>query len=118
MVNVPTQKLLKATDFCGTKSGKKVDKFSETKLTPVKAEKVKAPLIKECPVNLECVVRQILELGSHDLFLGGIVATHIDSEFLDSSSKLDVGKMELFCYCPKAHEYRAVSEALGKYGSI
>lgn len=118
VINVPTQKLLKATDFCGTKSGKNVDKFSETKLTPIKAEKVKAPLIKECPVNLECVVRQILELGSHDLFLGEIVATHIDSEFLDASGKLDVGKMELFCYCPKAHDYRAVGEALGKYGKI
>jgi flavin reductase (DIM6/NTAB) family NADH-FMN oxidoreductase RutF len=118
VINVPTQKLLKATDFCGTKSGKNVDKFSETKLTPIKAEKVKAPLIKECPVNLECVVRQILELGSHDLFLGEIVATHVDSEFLDSIGKLDLGKMELFCYCPKAHDYRAVGEALGKYGTV
>jgi flavin reductase (DIM6/NTAB) family NADH-FMN oxidoreductase RutF len=118
VINVPTQKLLKATDFCGTKSGKNVDKFAETKLTPIKGEKVNAPLIKECPVNLECVVKQILELGSHDLFIGEIVATHIDSEFLNSSGKLDVGKMELFCYCPKAHEYRALSEALGKYGAI
>jgi flavin reductase (DIM6/NTAB) family NADH-FMN oxidoreductase RutF len=118
VINVPTQKLLKATDFCGTKSGKNVDKFSETKLTPIKAEKVKAPLIKECPVNLECVVRQILELGSHDLILGEIVATHIDSEFLDPSDKLEVGKMELFCYCPKAHEYLAVSTILGKYGKM
>ncbi|HEX7402317.1 MAG TPA: flavin reductase family protein [candidate division Zixibacteria bacterium] len=118
VINVPTQKLIKATDFCGTKSGKNVDKFAETKLTSIKGEKVNAPLIKECPVNLECVVKQILELGSHDLFLGEIVATHVDSEFLDSSGKLDVGKMELFCYCPKAHEYRGVSEALGKYGAI
>jgi len=118
VINVPTQKLLKATDFCGTKSGKNIDKFAESKLNPIKAEKVKAPLIKECPVNLECVVKQILELGSHDLFISEIVATHIDSEIIDSSGKLDVGKMGLFCYCPKAHEYRAVSEALGKYGSI
>ncbi len=118
VINVPTRKLLKATDFCGTKSGKNVDKFSETNLTPIKAEKVKVPLIKECPVNLECVVRQILELGSHDLFLGEIVATHVDSEFLDSSGKMDVSKMELFCYCPKAHDYRAVGEALGKYGMV
>ena len=118
VINIPTRKLLKATDFCGTKSGKKIDKFAETNLSPVKAKKVKAPLIKECPVNLECVVKQILVLGSHDLFISEIVATHIDSEFLDSSGKLDVGKMELFCYCPKAHEYRAIAEALGKYGSI
>jgi len=118
VVNVPTQKLLKVTDFCGIKSGKNVDKFAETKLTPVKGAKVNAPLIKECPVNLECMVKQVLELGSHDLFLGEIVATQIDSEYLDSSGKLDVGKMNLFCYCPKAQQYRAVSEVLGKYGSI
>jgi flavin reductase (DIM6/NTAB) family NADH-FMN oxidoreductase RutF len=118
VINVPIQKLLQATDFCGTKSGKNVDKFAETKLNPVKSVKVSAPLINECPVNLECVVKQILELGSHDLFLGEIMATHIDSEFLDSSGKLDVGKMELFCYCPKAHDYRVVGEALGKYGTV
>lgn len=118
IINIPTQKLLKVTDFCGIKSGKNVDKFAETKLTPVKGSKINAPLIQECPVNLECVVRQVLELGSHDLFLGEILATHIDSEYLDSSGKLDVGKMELFCYCPKAQQYRAVSEVLGGYGSI
>ena len=117
VVNVPTQKLLKATDFCGTKSGKNLDKFAEAKLTAIKGTKVNAPLIAECPVNLECVVKEILELGSHDLFIAEIVATHVDSEYLDKSGKPDVGKMNLFCYCPTAHEYRAVSEVLGKYGS-
>ncbi len=118
VINIPTQKLLKVTDFCGIKSGKNVDKFAETKLTPVKGSKINAPLIQECPVNLECMVKQVIELGSHDLFLGEIVATHIDSEYMDSSGKLDVGKMNLFCYCPKAQQYRAVSEVLGGYGSV
>ncbi len=117
VINVPTQKLLKATDFCGTKSGKNVDKFAEAKLTAIKGTKVNAPLIAECPVNLECAVKEILELGSHDLFIAEIVATHVDSEYLDNKGKPDVGKMNLFCYCPTAHEYRVVSDVLGKYGS-
>ncbi|MGB8656585.1 MAG: flavin reductase family protein [Candidatus Zixiibacteriota bacterium] len=117
VVNIPTQKLLKATDFCGTKSGKNVDKFAEAKLTPVKGSKVNAPLIAECPVNLECAVREILELGSHNLFIGEIVATHVDSEYLNTKSQPDVGKMRLFCYCPNAQQYRAIGEVLAPRGS-
>ncbi len=117
VINVPRGGLLKATDFCGTTSGKDVDKFAECGLTPVKGSKVNAPLIEECPVNLECVVRQMPDLGSHYLFIGEIVATHVDTEYLDEKGEPDVGKMCLFCYCPKAHQYRAVSEVLAEYGS-
>jgi flavin reductase (DIM6/NTAB) family NADH-FMN oxidoreductase RutF len=116
VVNVPKGDQLQATDFCGTHSGRDVDKFAQMKLTAVPGEKTKAPLIEECPVNLECVVRQELELGSHNLFIGEIVATHIDSEYLNEKGHLDVGKMKLFCYCPKAHEYRSVGDVLGQYG--
>jgi len=117
VINIPRGGLLKAVDFCGTTSGKDVDKFAECGLTPMKGTKVNAPLIEECPVNLECVVRQIPDLGSHCLFIGEIVATHVDSEYLNEKEEPDVGKMKLFCYCPKAHEYRAVSEVLAEYGS-
>jgi len=117
VINIPRGGLLKATDFCGTTSGKDVDKFAEAKLTPVKGTKVSAPLIEECPVNLECVVSQMLDLGSHYLFIGEIVATHIDSEYLNEKGEPNIEKMKLFCYCPKAHEYRAVSEVLAEYGS-
>ncbi|MGB2981864.1 MAG: flavin reductase family protein [Candidatus Zixiibacteriota bacterium] len=116
VVNVPSGALLKATDFCGTTSGKDTDKFAEAKLTPVKGTKVNAPLIAECPVNLECVVRHMPDLGSHTLFIGEIVATHIDSEFLNDEGEPDVEKMKLFCYCPKAHQYRAIGEVLATYG--
>jgi flavin reductase (DIM6/NTAB) family NADH-FMN oxidoreductase RutF len=116
VVNVPRGGLLKATDWCGTVSGKEMDKFTQCKLTPVKGLKVNTPLIEECPVNLECVVRQILELGSHNLFIGEIMATQVDSEYLNEEGQLDVEKMNLFCYCPKAHQYRAVGEVLAKYG--
>jgi len=117
VINIPRGGLLKATDFCGTTSGKDVDKFAECALTPIKGTKVNAPLIEECPVNLECMVRKILDLGSHGLLIGEIVTTHVDSEYLNEKGEPDVGKMKLFCYCPKAHEYRAVSEVLAEYGS-
>lgn len=116
VVNVPTQKLLKATDFCGTHSGKHVDKFAEAKLTAVKCAKTGAPLIKECPVSLECKLKKVLDLGSHCLFIGEIVATHVDSEYLNGKGEPDVEKMKLFCYCPRAHQYRAVGEVLALYG--
>jgi len=116
VVNVPKGDQLKATDFCGTHSGKDVDKFAEAKLTAVPCEKTGAPLIQECPVNLECVVRKTLDLGSHDLFIGEIVATHVDSEYLNEKGEPDVEKMKLFCYCPKAHQYRAVGDVLALYG--
>ncbi len=116
VINVPRGGLLRATDFCGTVSGKDVDKFAQTKLTPAKSAKVNVPLIEECPVNLECVVRQILDLGSHSLFIGEIMATHVDAECLNERGEPDIDKMSLFCYCPKAHQYRAVSEMLAEYG--
>jgi flavin reductase (DIM6/NTAB) family NADH-FMN oxidoreductase RutF len=116
VVNVPKGDLLKATDLCGTKSGRDTDKFAEAKLTPVKGSKVKAPLIAECPVNLECELRKVLDLGSHCLFIGEIVATHLDSEYLNEKGEPDVEKMGLFCYCPKAHQYRAVGDVLALYG--
>jgi flavin reductase (DIM6/NTAB) family NADH-FMN oxidoreductase RutF len=116
VVNIPTGDLLKATDFCGMRSGKDVDKFAEAKLTPVTCAETGAPLIKECPVNLECELKEMLELGSHTLFIGQIVATHIDSEYMDEKGRPDVDKMNLFCYCPAAHEYRAIGDALAVYG--
>lgn len=116
VVNVPKGDQLKATDFCGTHSGEDTDKFAEMNLTPVTGERCGAPMIEECPINLECVVRQELELGSHSLFIGEIVATHIDSEYLNEKGQPDVEKMKLFCYCPKAHQYRAIGDVLALYG--
>lgn len=98
VVNLPSEDLAWATDFCGVNSGQNVDKFGELELTPVPGEKVKAPLIGECPVNIECKVTQILELGSHDLFLGEIVAVHADEEVLDDSGKFSMEKARLIAY--------------------
>lgn len=116
VVNIITENLLSQTDYCGIESGKSVDKFKEAKLTPVKGTEVNAPLIEECPVNLECAVRTITSLGSHDLFIGEIVATHIDSEFLDGRGNPDIAKLKPVAYCTKAQQYWGLSRPLGTYG--
>ena len=78
VVNVPTLDLLSEIDYCGTFSGKDVNKFDNTKLTPLKSSIVKPPLIKECPINVECKVNKIISLPSHDLIVGEVVALHGD----------------------------------------
>lgn len=114
VINLPTRNLTFATDFCGVKSGKNIDKFEEMKLTPERASKVDVPLIKECPVNLECVVRQIIELGSHDLFLAEVAATNVDEKLLDENGKLNLHKADLICY---SHgEYFPLGASLGFFG--
>lgn len=114
VINLATEKLARVTDYCGVKSGRDFDKFAETKLTPQKASKVKVPLIKESPVNLECVVKQVIELGSHDMFIAEIVAVNVEEGLLDGKGKLDLGKAGLVCY---SHgEYWSLKEALGYFG--
>jgi flavin reductase (DIM6/NTAB) family NADH-FMN oxidoreductase RutF len=114
VINMPTRNQTFATDFCGVKSGKELDKFEAMKLTPENASKVDVPLIKECPVNLECVVKQVIELGSHDLFLAEVVATNVDEKLLDENGKLDLQKADLICY---SHgEYYPIGKSLGFFG--
>jgi flavin reductase (DIM6/NTAB) family NADH-FMN oxidoreductase RutF len=116
VANLPPTAILKEMDFCGVVSGSKLDKFSTTQLTPMPAEKIKAPLIKECPVNLECRVKQVLALGSHDLFLGEVVAVHMDTEIQDEKGRIDIGKTKLFAFCAGAMEYWSLGERIGRYG--
>ncbi len=114
VINLTTRKLAFATDFCGVRSGRNVDKFSALGLTPVEASKVRAPLIKESPVNLECKVRQVLPLGSHDMFLAEIVAVHVDERLMDDKHKLHLEQAEPIVY---SHgEYLLCGERLGTFG--
>lgn len=115
VVNIPGEELLEATDRCGHLSGSEVDKFALTGLTAEPASEVNTPLIAECHVNMECKVRQKLELGAHDLFLGEVVAVHVDEEMLDEKGKrIDYGKARPFTLA--FAEYRGLSEPLAKYG--
>lgn len=98
VVNLPTRAIAEQVWFCGRTSGRDVDKFRETGLTPVPASVVKAPLIVECPVNIECRVIGIQEIGDHDLFLGEAVAQHIDESLLDKAGKVRVDKLDGFAF--------------------
>ena len=113
-VNLPTKALTADLDYCGVVSGKAIDKFRERGLTPVPGNTVKAPLVGECPVALECRVRESLELGSHWLFIAEILAVRVDPGLVDGNGKLDMEKAGLITY---AHgNYYAVGEELGRFG--
>ncbi len=117
VVNITGSDLAVAADFCGNHSGKDYDKFKETGLTPEPASKVKAPLIKDSPINLECIVRETLNPGSHHIFIAEIVATHVDEAVLDSNSKLDVKKIDPLIYATNARQYwSGLSKIHGFYG--
>ena len=116
VVNLTFDRNLKEVDFCGTKSGKNHDKFAEMNLTPMKASIVSAPLIKECPINHECVVRQSHLLGSHEVFIAEIVKTHIDSDLLDEKGKIASSRAVPLAYCAGIWEYRKCGEAVSRYG--
>lgn len=98
VINIPDEKLVVATDFCGTKSGKEIDKFKEAKLTKGNANIVKAPLIEECPINIECKLKEIKKLGSHDMFIGEIVAVNADEKYIKENGSIDYGKANLLTY--------------------
>jgi flavin reductase (DIM6/NTAB) family NADH-FMN oxidoreductase RutF len=114
VVSIPTTKILKETDYCGVTSGKEIDKFSETKLTQEQAEKVKPPLIRECPVNMECILKDRVPLGAHDMFLGEIVQVHIDPDILNEEGKVDFTKADPFVF--NLGEYWSLHKKLGFYG--
>lgn len=114
VVNLTTKDTCFATDYCGVKSGRDVDKFKDMKLTPQAASKVSAPLIDECPVNIECRVVDIKELGSHDMFIAEVVAVHADEAYMDERGKFDLAKAEPIAY---SHgEYYTLGEKVGKFG--
>ena len=98
VINLTTKELAFATDYCGVKSGRDVDKFKEMGLTPIPASEVKAPMIKESPVNIECKVRQSLPLGSHDMFLADVVAVHADEKYMDEKHKFHLEQAEPIIY--------------------
>lgn len=114
IVNLPTAEMLDAVDICGTVSGRDRDKFSLCDLTPEPASAVQVPMIAQCPVNLECVVRQTVPLGSHDLFLGEIVAVQVDEAIVDHRMRVDYEQADLLLYVEG--NYHALGQALAGYG--
>lgn len=114
VANIPTREILKESDLCGAVSGRDVDKFSETGLTPEPAEIVKPPLIAECPVNIECVVKERIPLGVHDLFLGEVVRVHVEEKIVDEKERIDFAKISPFVY--NQGEYWSLHKKIGLHG--
>ena len=114
VLNLPTEKLLKAADWCGVRSGRDYRKFDEMGLTAEPCSKVSAPQIGECPITLECKVCQIIPLGSHDMFLAEIVGVNVEEELLDEEGKLHLEKAGLASYIHG--EYFAQGKKVGSFG--
>ena len=114
VVNIPRAGQVAAVDLAGVWSGVEHDKFKELGFTAKPATLVAAPLIEECPINIECVVRHQLALGAHDLYIAEIVATHYDEELLDSRGRLKTAQLAAMAYVDG--EYWSLGERLGSYG--
>jgi len=114
VVNIPSVDLAEAVDYCGMASGRDVDKFAECGLTQTPASKVQPALITECPVNIECVVRETITLGTHDLFIGEVLAVHVDEDVKVGKGRIDIEKANPLAF---AHsEYWSLGEKVGSYG--
>lgn len=114
VVNLVNEELVRAADWCGVRSGRDYDKFKEMHLTPQESQKVSAPGIAESPVNIECKVKHVLELGSHDMFVAEVVCVTVDDKYMDDKGRFDLGKADLIAY---SHgEYFSLGKKLGKFG--
>ncbi|MFC1568418.1 flavin reductase family protein [Candidatus Margulisiibacteriota bacterium] len=114
VINLTTKRLVFVTDLCGVVSGRKVNKFEKTRLTPVKASKVSAPLVEESPVNIECKVIEIKSLGTHDMFIAKVLCIHADKQYIDRRGALLLDRAEPICY---SHgQYYALGKQLGHFG--
>lgn len=122
VINLTTEEMAFVTDYMGVKSGRDIDKFGfdekefggKLKLTKAPSKFVKAPGIAESPVSLECRVTQVLELGTHDMFIAEVLSTDIDEKYLDENGKFDLAKAKLLAY--NHGEYYGLGEYLGKFG--
>ena len=114
VINLTPKDLIQKADYCGIYTGAKVDKFKKCGFTKAPASQVSAPLIDECPVNLECRVTQILPLGTHDMFLAEIVAVHVAEHLIDESGKLHLEKAHLSAF---AHgDYYVLGQKIAPFG--
>ena len=114
VINLTNKQLAYATDWCGVRSGEKFDKFKEMKLHKEKAQFVKVPLIKESPVSIECKVKDIIKLGSHDMFVAEVISIDADEKYIDEKGALDISKCDLIAYANGG--YYPLGKKIGKFG--
>lgn len=115
VVNLPSSDLVKAVDYCGVRSGKKNDKISEMGFTLKESHHICAPFIDECPVNIECKVKNIIPLGTHDMFIAEVVGSHVNEDLLDEKGKIHFENANMMSYCHG--EYFPLSKKpIGSFG--
>src|SRR5690554_1095792 len=114
VINLTTEKLARATDWCGCRSGRKYNKWKEMNLTPVPGMAVKAPVIDESPVNIECVVKDIIELGTHHMFLAQVVNVSVDDTFIDKDQAFSFADAKPLVY--NHGHYFGLGKKIGKFG--
>lgn len=114
VINLTNKNLAFATDWCGVKTGAKVDKFKEMNLHKEKAKFVKTPLIKESPVSIECKVKQIVPLESHDMFVAEVLSIDVDDRYIDEKCAFDISKCDLIAYANGG--YYPLGKKIGKFG--
>lgn len=114
VINLTTKKLAFATDWCGVKTGAKVDKFKEMKLTKQKYEFIQAPAIAESPVSIECKVTDIKEMGSHHMFIADVLSIDSDEKYIDENGAFDISKCNLIAYANGG--YYELGNKIGKFG--
>lgn len=114
VINLTTEKLAYATDYCGVVSGRNEDKFKKLNLTPMKADIVKAPMIEESPVNIECIVKDIRKLGSHDMFIAQVAAVHADEKYMDEKNKFHFNYADPIVYSHGV--YMRLGKEIGTFG--
>ena len=114
VINLTTEELAFATDWCGVRSGAKFDKFKEMKLTKEKANFVKCPMIKESPVSIECKVIETVEQGSHTMFIAEVLSIDADEKYIDEKGAFDISKCNLIAYANGG--YYPLGKKIGKFG--
>ena len=114
VINIPTSSMLKQVDLCGIHSGRNIDKFKVCSFTSEKSSKTSSPLIKECPVNIEARVKEIIPLGAHDMFIGEVLLIHVDNKILVPKDGIDYAKARPFVF--NQGEYWDLGKRIGYYG--
>ena len=114
VINLTTEQLAWATDFCGVRSGRDMDKFKEMNLTPVFGELQYAPMVEESPVSIECKVTNVMELGTHDMFMAEVIAVHVDERYMDEKGTFHLEQAKPLVY---SHgQYYGVGKHIGGFG--
>ena len=114
IINLPSSHIIRSIDFCGVRSGRKIDKFKECRLTKEKATQVACPAVAESPISIECRVTDIVKLGTHDMFMADIIAVNVDERYIDERGKLRIEQCSLAAY---AHgSYFALGKKIGSFG--